>query len=270
MKSISLFIFIFFFSFVALSAENDEAQTEAGAGCMTPECLGVDGALGSRNSDIAELCRATLPAHCQKIKDIKLTTCYDGVYGGFANKAAAPIYCFPGIWEGVKEVGTGLWNLGKGTWNFAVDEEYRDEALNTMSFFFEQFSDPEEIKSLLADPILESIDKFFQCLNLRGKWEYGCGKGIQLVGGWHTGKKFIYNPIRKKFRRKLNPEELRAQIATLENRLDVQTEAIRRFNRDQEAGKEVMMSQFYQHQANKAAIRMRLSELRIELMDQTK
>ena len=137
MRNFLVIFTIIVFSFSVGSAENDEAQTEAGAGCMTPECLGVDGALGSRNSDIAELCRATLPAHCQKIKDIKLTTCYDDqVELGSGAGGAGALSCTLGLWEGAVDVASGVWNIGKGAWNFAMDSEYRDEALNVASFFF--------------------------------------------------------------------------------------------------------------------------------------
>ena len=193
MKSI-LIIGLLFFSFPAFSAEDEATATgqagvtEASAGCMTPQCLGVGGSLGSPDVEIAELCRSTLPPHCQQIKDIKLTTCYDdrveeGALAGIPGLAGGITgSCALGLWEGAVDVGVGTWNILKGTFNFAVDSEYREEALNTMSYWFEHLSDSEKIKSLLTDPLLEDIDKWIQCLNYKGRWEYVCEAGIQVVG----------------------------------------------------------------------------------------
>ena len=295
MKNISLLVFLSFFAFVSgadkpadlketlrgaerrLTGEEvevsiKETETEAGAGCMTPECLGEKGALGSRNIKIAEMCRLTLPAHCQQIKDTRLTTCYNDLYYD-KNKEFMGLVgnggynCAIGFGEGVKEVGSGLLGFAAAAGKFTVDSKYRDEVLDTMSFFFEQFSDPEDIKSLLSDPILESTDRFFQCLNFSGRWQYVCGRGIQLVGAglgaWYGGKKFIYEPI-KQYRRnkRITPEDLKADIARLRKRLDAEIEAQRKFNLNKEAGKDVKMSDLYRHQVTEAAIYLRLSELR--------
>ena len=112
----------------------DEVDTEAGAGCTTPECLGAG--VGSPDLEVAELCRSTLPAHCQKIKDIKLTTCYDDQAGFGGGVGASGLSCALGILEGVVDIGAGVGNAVRGTWNFAFDSEYREEFLNAASFFF--------------------------------------------------------------------------------------------------------------------------------------
>ena len=195
-----LIIGFLFFSFLAFSAENEATATEAQAGCMTPQCLGTDGALGSPDVEIAELCRYTLPEHCQKIKNIKLTTCYDDQTEWGGSTGASVLACGLGLWEGVVDVGVGTWNILKGAFKFTVDSEYREEALNTMSYLSEQFSDSEKAKAFLTDPLLEDVDEWAQCLNYKGRWEYVCEAGIQVVGTLFVldkGEQIVRFPFRK-------------------------------------------------------------------------
>ena len=210
-----LIIFFCFLSFQAFSAEDEaaatgtqaaaakgvQAATEAASGCLTPECLGTGDNLGSPNVEMAELCRSTLPAHCQKIQDIKLTTCYDDQTNWAGVTGSGGIACALGLWQGAVDVGVGTWNIFKGIFNFAVDSEYREEALNTMSHLSEQFSDSEKVKAFLTDPLLENMDEWVQCLNYKGRWEYVCESGIQLIGsvwvGFHVLDKGIALPVQK-------------------------------------------------------------------------
>ena len=190
-----LYIFLIFFSFaIGLEVNADEADTEAGAGCTTPECLGVAGVVGSPDLEVAELCRKTLPAHCQQIKDIKFTVCYDDQAYVLSASAASGWSCLVGLASGGTDVLTRTGKIAVGTYDFAMDGEHREEVLNTMSFFFEQFSDSEKFKELLSGPLLEEMDEFMECLNYRGRWEYVCEVGIQTavpLYGYKKIKQFV-------------------------------------------------------------------------------
>ncbi len=199
-------------------ANANESETEAGAGCTTPECLGIAGIVGSPDLEVAELCRSSLPEHCQQIKNIKFTVCYEDQAGLGKSSVISGGYCLLGIWEGLVDVGTGVVKLGKGTYKFAVDEEYREEALNTGSVFFEQFSDSEKFKALLSGSILAEMDEFVECLNYRGRWEYICEGGIQVIAplyGYKKVKQFIGGrrnkqklSVREKFEQRKELQEL--------------------------------------------------------------
>ena len=145
----------------------EHKTTEAQAGCLTPECLGTGDNLGSPDLEVAELCRYTLPEHCQKIKDIKFTTCYDDQAEWGGATGASALACVFGLAQGAVDIGSGIWNAIKGTYKFAVDSEYRDEAFTTMSYLSEQFSDSEKAKAFLTDPLLEDVDEWVQCFKLQ-------------------------------------------------------------------------------------------------------
>ena len=190
MRNFLIIFIVLGFSFSALPAEDSE--TEAGAGCTTPECLGIAGIVGSPDLEVAELCRETLPAHCQQIKEIKFTKCYDDQAGAGKAIAGGGYSCLIGLWEGGVDVVSAIVKSGQWALNFTMDEEYREESLNAMSFFFEQFSDSEKFKELLSGPILEEMDEFMECLNYRGRWEYVCEAGIQLTAIVYGYKKIKY------------------------------------------------------------------------------
>ena len=231
-----LYIFLIFFSFSVGSAEEDlrgalrgaeqrltgegevdanEAETEAQGGCTTPECSGF---VTATTVEAAELCRSTLPAHCQQIKDIKMTACYSDQTDWGQATGYSIWSCLVGIVSGGADLVTGTGKVLSGTYNLAFDEEFREEALNTASFFFEQFSDSEKFKELLSGPVLEQMDEFVGCLNYRGRWAYICEGGIQIivpVYGYKTIKRFVGGrrnkqklSIRQKFEQRKELQEL--------------------------------------------------------------
>ena len=190
------------------------SDTEAGAPCIEPEC-------GEENSskktlDINQLikvCRDKLPEYCEGV-ELKYSVCYpDEVIlpENFTITELDPedekphevIACFTGFVEGVIDgiyaISKGAYEGALGGYKLTVDEKYREESLNTVSFFVDRVmkGGSKVLKEMLLSPILGEIDKFSTCLNTTGKWEYFCEAGIQTIGGlavYKTVKRFIGKP----------------------------------------------------------------------------
>lgn len=187
-----------------------ESQTEAGAGCITPECMGL---AGDQTIDEAlQLCLESLPEYCKDVKK-EFTSCYQDEEQTFSEASAKSAgACITGGISGVVDFVNffvTVYELGGVFGDLFRDSYYRDEALDIMSYIMEQIMDSEDgidevLKEFLLSPVLEEIDELISCLNYRGRWEYVCEAGVQTYLGVKAFKvgRAIWRPIknRRKFR----------------------------------------------------------------------
>ena len=159
-----------------------EAQTEAGADCTTPECMGLTG--DQTINEVHQLCLDSLPEYCKDVKP-EFTSCYQDEEKTFSEASVKSAgACIVGGIGGVVDFFVTAWELGGVFRKLLKDSYYRDEALDIMSYIMEQIMASENgmdevLKEFLLSPVLEEIDEFISCLNYRGRWEYVCEGGIQ-------------------------------------------------------------------------------------------
>ena len=175
------------------------SQTESGS-CIGSGCAKSLPSFNRADFErVTQACLSSLPKYCEGIST-NLTKCapdslailpdkYKHGHGDtYVDEAAA---CFSGLlvglWDSVSFIGNALYS----PYGFIMDKQYRDEALNSLSFYAEQMmTDPvETLNGLLVSPILEEIDEFASCLNWSGRWEYFCEAGVQTLTGFKVFQK---------------------------------------------------------------------------------
>lgn len=144
------------------------------------------------------MCQKALPEYCENIQE-EHTICAPTVEWAQGITQGA-LYCISGLIEGVKDLVTGVIAIGGSvtrgivasainTKNFILDEEYRNEAIETTSLVWNHIADlsKEEVQEFIMNPIFGYIDEFNNCLNAKGRWHYLCEGGIQTIGGGGVG-----------------------------------------------------------------------------------
>ena len=180
-------------------------KTEAAIVCTDPKCYGLPPDAGVKK--IAELCRKTLPKHCQKKIPIEYTQCHPSKtqvvsdiadWGGIGDNEAVAIVslgsgvegCISSLVEAVTDtielLGLGGNVLAKAA-DFAVDlmspePEIRAEALDATSLFLSHLH-PKKIPGYASAVkksgetwLQEEWEKISGCLNGAGRTKYTCKK----------------------------------------------------------------------------------------------
>ena len=184
-----------------------ESLTEAGAGCTTPECLGLP--TDQSLDEIRKLCLKSLPKYCEGIKE-EFTSCYkDDELFSEVNVGSVGA-CIVGGISGIVDFFVMSWELGGAFGGLLKYEDHREEALDVISYMMEQIMDSEDngakfIQEFLLSPALEEVDEIVSCLNYRGRWEYVCEFGVQTYMGVKAFKigRAVWRPIRNKRKFKL-------------------------------------------------------------------
>ena len=204
-------------------------QTEAGSSCVGSDC--VQPLLDFGRADfrrVTQNCLNSLPKYCEGIST-NLTKCApDSLaivpdkykYGSdtYVDEAAA---CFSGLLVGLWDSGAFAAKAIYSPVKLVMDEKYREEAWNSLSFYAEQMiTDPvEALKELLLSPIMADIDEFANCLNWSGRWAYFCEVGAQSALGYkvfQTAKKVKPKTPRRKKSGAMSPAYIRHKIGDLD------------------------------------------------------
>ena len=199
-------ILFLLFSFPAFAFA--EAETEAGSSCIGKECLNLEGV---SSKEVKDLCLKSLPEHCQTggwISGKKIPDHYsicspneDSSAKGFSET----LNCLKGLAYGILlEPSLFVMEGSQFLWDFLTDEEAREESLNALNFLAEEIAGPEGdevLKDILLSPAVEAKDRYLQCLNTEGRWEYICRRGGQVLTGvtaFHFFRKWRKNRSLKK------------------------------------------------------------------------
>ena len=177
----AIFTILLLFSFPVFA----QSETEAGASCVGKECLSL---AGVSSEEVTNLCLKSLPEHCQSANLPLLRKKYNICLGdgGYFPVFSETLSCLHGGFEGLL---IEPLKIIKGTWDLVFDKETRDEALEALSFLSEEVSGEEgnkTLKDILFSPMVEAGDKFVQCLNYKGRFEYICRRGFQLAAGFYA------------------------------------------------------------------------------------
>ena len=206
---------------------NPVEKTEAGTcveGCAERQVSSFD-----EFKKVTQTCMNSLPEYCRGIS-VNLTKCsptsledlpaqyrYES---GYSDKAFA---CFSGVVVGLWDSASFIGNALYSPYGFIMDKQYRDEALNSLSFYAEQMmTDPvEALNGFFVSPILEEIDEFASCLNWSGRWEYFCEAGVQTLTGLKVFQKAAKVAKKPRSFKALDKHasELEAKVRRLEREL---------------------------------------------------
>ena len=221
--SVKILVFILFFSLNAPADSSSESLTEAGVGCTTPECLGLPA--NQSLDEIRKLCVDSLPEYCSEIKK-EFTSCYEDDKSFSEGSVASVGACIVGGISGAVDFFVMSWELGGAFGGLLKYEDYREEALDVVSYMMEQIMDSEDngakfIQEFLLSPVLEEMDEIISCLNYKGRWEYVCESGVQTYLGVKVFKvgKAIWKPIKNRRKFKLGFLDQLAAKRKLKKRL---------------------------------------------------
>ncbi len=224
-------------------------ETEAGGACNTPACLQTEDGTQETVNVMTQMCMEALPEHCQQVQP-KFTACTptdDMSWGQISGLSTGS--CITGLWDGIVDTAWFFGRMAKGlgvtAWKSLTTDGYSEEVMDMGSFMMEdlQNTNKEDVKELFERGFWNEADKFINCLNTRGRYEYLCegasqvvvggvsGYGIARGTGW-VGQKVMNTGRRIRWRArggrggfpKLTRKEKRAQKSTLRNMLNLQDE----------------------------------------------
>ena len=176
--------------------EKDQTTTEAQTPCHTPECVAARQKENDAKKQMTQICLQALPQHCQGIPE-EYTVCHPSQSTWDTNT----IGCAMGLVEGLGDVGAFVTSIGKGLYGWFTSSQYREEATNTISFLYEDLEEAgwDGITEIFKSALVTGYDKFTQCLNVEGRYEYFCEAGIEIYAGYKIAR--IIGGPRKNWRR---------------------------------------------------------------------
>lgn len=193
------YFFVIVTVFFILNAEgqsNPSSVTSARAPCF--DCLVNQNPLSSIR-EVTDLCMKALPEYCKDVNP-QYTPCSPNDHSWSQDSINVAKSCAMGIGDGATDLFTGMVGMVKGAGQFVVDEKYRTEALNTMSYMAESMTNASatDVKNFFMTPILGYIDEVSTCLNGYGRFHYFCEGGTQIFLPLGIANKT--NKMRKQFK----------------------------------------------------------------------
>ena len=177
----------------------DDTELEASVPCTKIECL-INQYPSHSLDQVQNICNQLLPDHCTDIRT-EYTRCNtNNVAGGSLAQFGKASFqsigtCIVGLADGLIDVLKTIISLGVGSYKFTVDEQYRNEALNSLSILLNDIQGGdalEEFKEILSSSLFEYFDEIASCLNGPGRVHYLCEFLTEVITVLNVVDKAVY------------------------------------------------------------------------------